>query len=174
MKKVLVLAALLAFSIAPLWAQDAPAPKPKYWTAEALTTLIFRQTSLTDWAAGGYGSAQFGSTLDAKANYAKDRITFNNRLQMAYGFTQTFGVGFQKNADDIILNDELGYLLSKGFSGTLTYTFKSQISPGYVGNIGSDIVSRFFAPATMILGAGATWKYKGLSVTFSPLTGSVL
>ena len=25
----------------------------------------------------------------------------------------------------------------------------------------------------MILGAGATWKYKGLSVTLSPLTGSV-
>ena len=64
-------------------------------------------------------------------------------------------------------------MLNKGFSGTLSYTFKSQISPGYAGNIGSDIVSRFFATATMILGAGATWKYKGLAVTFTPLTGNV-
>ena len=175
MKKVIILAVMTLLLAFPAAAQDTAAPTTKvsHWTAEALTTLSFRQTSLTDWAAGGFGSAQFGSTLDAKANYAKDKITFNNRLQVAYGFTQTFGVGFQKNADYIILNDELGYLLSKGFSGTLTYTFKSQISPGYAGNIGSDIVSRFFAPATMSLGAGATWKYKGLSVTFSPLTGSV-
>jgi len=172
MKKVFILAALVMLGALSAAAQDA-APKPSHWTAEALTTLSFKQTSLTDWAAGGNGSADFGSTIDAKANYAKDKITFNNRLQMAYGFTQTFGVGFKKNADYIILNDELGYTLGKGFSGTLGYSFKSQISPGYSGNIGSDVVSRFFAPATMTLGAGATWTNGGLSVTFTPLTGNV-
>lgn len=173
MKKVIILTALVLLGALSASAQEAAAPKPRYWTAEALTTLSFKQTSLTDWAAGGNGSATFGSTIDAKANYAKEKITFNNRLQMAYGFTQTFGVGFQKSADYIILNDELGYALGKGFRGTLGYSFKSQISPGYSGNIGSDIVSRFFAPATMTLGAGANWTHKGLSVTFTPLTGNV-
>lgn len=175
MKKVIVLAALFILGFVPMIAQEAaPAPKVSHWKAEALTTLTFGQTSLTDWAAGGNGSATFGSTIDAKANYAKEKITFNNRLQMAYAFTQTFGVGFQKSADYIILNDELGYALGKGFSGTMNYAFKSQFSPGYAGNIGSsDIVSRFFAPATMTLGAGATWKHKGLSITLTPLTGNV-
>ena len=175
MKKVFILAALALLNILPAIAQEAAAPAPKvsHWVAEAVTTLSFKQTSLTDWAAGGNGSATFGSTIDAKANYAKDKITFNNRLQMAYGFTQTFGVGFQKSADYIILNDELGYALGKGFSSTLGYSFKSQISPGYAGVVGSDIVSRFFAPATMTLGAGATWTHKGLSITFTPLTGNV-
>ena len=176
MKKVIILAALVVLGTLSATAQEAaaPAPKPSHWVAEALTTLTFGQTSLTDWAAGGNGSATFGSTIDAKANYAKEKITFNNRLQMAYAFTQTFGVGFQKSADYIILNDELGYALGKGFSGTMNYAFKSQFSPGYAGNIGSsDIVSRFFAPATMTLGAGATWKHKGLSITLTPLTGNV-
>ncbi|MBQ7253286.1 MAG: DUF3078 domain-containing protein [Bacteroidales bacterium] len=173
MKKVFILAALALMIVLPCTAQEAAAPKPNYWTAEALTTLSFRQTSLIDWAAGGNGSATFGSTIDAKADYAKDKITFKNRLQMAYGFTQTFGVGFQKNADYIILNDDLGYTLKNGFSGSLGYSFKSQISPGYSGNIGSDIVSRFFAPATMSLGAGVSWEHKGIKIVFTPLTGNV-
>ncbi len=172
MKRFIAIAAVALLTAAAASAQDA-APKPKYWTTEAITTLSFKQTSLTDWAAGGNGSAAFGSTLDAKANYAKDKITFNNRLQVAYGFTQTFGVGFQKNADYILLNNGFGYSLGGKFSATLDYSFKSQISPGYAGNIGSDVVSRFFSPANMTLGAGATWTHKGLSVTFSPLTGNV-
>jgi len=174
MKKGLILAAMALLCLLPAAAQEvAPKPKPNYWKSEATTTLAFKQTSLIDWAAGGNGSASFGSTVDAKANYAKGKITFNNQLQMAYGFTQTFGVGFQKNADYIILNDELGYALGGHFKGTLGYAFKSQISPGYASTVGTDIVSRFFSPATMTLGAGATWANKGLSVTFTPLTGNV-
>ena len=172
MKKSLTLLLLLLSSFFTATAQEA-AKKPNYWTAWAITTLSFKQTSLTDWAAGGNGSASFGSTIDANANYAKEKITFTNRLQMAYGFTQTFGVGFQKNADYIVLNNNLGYTLKGNFSGTLEYSFKSQISPGYSSIIGSDVVSRFFAPATMTLGAGANWTHKGLSVTFTPLTGNV-
>lgn len=172
MKRFIAIAAAAFLTAAAVSAQEA-APKPNYWATEATTTLSFKQTSLIDWAAGGNGSATFGSTIDAKANYAKDKITFDNRLQMAYGFTQTFGVGFQKNADYILLNDKLGYSLGGKFKSTLSYSFKSQISPGYAGNIGSDIVSRFFAPATMTLGAGATWSVKGLSLSFDPLTGGV-
>ena len=172
MKKSLTLLLLLISSLFTANAQEA-AKKPDYWNAWAVTTLSFKQTSLLDWAAGGNGSASFGSTIDANANYAKDKITFTNRLQMAYGFTQTFGVGFQKNADYIILNNNLGYTLKGNFSGTLGYSFKSQISPGYSNNIGSEVVSRFFSPATMSLGAGASWSYKGFSITFTPLTGNV-
>jgi hypothetical protein len=172
MKKSLTLLLLLISSLFTANAQEA-AKKPDYWTAWAITTLSFKQTSLTDWAAGGNGSASFGSTIDANANYAKEKITFTNRLQMAYGFTQTFGVGFQKNADYIVLNNNLGYTLKGNFSGTLEYSFKSQISPGYASIIGSDVVSRFFAPATMTLGAGASWSHKGIGVTFTPLTGNV-
>ncbi len=174
MKKgiLLILGALL--SLLPLSAQEVKKEtKPKYWVGEATTTLSFKQTSLMDWAAGGNGSATFGSTIDAKADYAKDKITIKNHLQMAYGFTQTFGVGFQKSADYIILNDEFGYALSNRFKGTLGYSFKSQISPGYASNIGSDIVSRFFSPASMTLGAGATWSTKAVSVTLTPVTGNV-
>ncbi len=174
MKKGILIIAGVLFSLLPISAQEAKKDaKPKYWTGEATTTLSFKQTSLMDWAAGGNGSATFGSTIDAKANYAKERITFKNHLQMAYGFTQTFGVGFQKNADYIILNDELGYALDNKFRGTINYSFKSQISPGFASTIGTDVVSRFFSPASMSIGSGAAWSFKTLSVSLTPVTGNV-
>ena len=149
--------------------------KPKYWNKWMATTLSFRQTSLTDWASGGNSSAVFGSTLDANANYAKDRITFNNRLRAAYGFTQTFGVGFQKSADYIIMDNLVGYKIKGKYSATLNYNFNSQLTPGYSSSTfgTGDIVSRFLSPATMSLGAGATFTHKKLEITLTPATGQV-
>ncbi|MBP9986828.1 MAG: DUF3078 domain-containing protein [Bacteroidales bacterium] len=148
--------------------------KPDYWKKWMDTSLSFKQTSLTDWAAGGNSSATFGTTLDANANYAKGRITFNNRLRAAYGFTQTFGVGFQKSADYLIIDNLLGYKIKGKYSATLNYSMDTQMTPGYSSTYGTgDIVSRFFSPAKMSLGAGATFTHKGLEVTLTPLTGQV-
>lgn len=148
--------------------------KPNYWNKWMATSLSFRQTSLTDWAAGGNSSATFGTTLDANANYAKDRITFNNRVQAAYGFTQTFGVGFQKSSDYLKVDNLLGYKIKGKYSATLNYHMDTQFTPGYPSVYGTgDIVSRFFSPAKMQLGAGATFTHKGIEVTFTPLTGQV-
>ncbi len=148
--------------------------KPNYWNKWMATSLSFRQTSLTDWAAGGNSSATFGTTLDANANYAKDRITFNNRVQAAYGFTQTFGVGFQKSSDYLKVDNLLGYKIKGKYSATLNYHMDTQFTPGYPSVYGTgDIVSRFFSPAKMQLGAGATFTHKGIEITLTPLTGQV-
>lgn len=172
MKKVIAIIICLICFAGVTSAQEAA--KPKYWNKWMATSLSFRQTSLTDWAAGGNSSAVFGTTLDANANYAKDRVTFNNRLRAAYGFTQTFGVGFQKTSDYLIMDNLLGYKIKGKYSATLNYSMDSQLSPGYSSIYGTgDIVSRFFSPAKMQLGAGATFTHKGLEVTLTPLTGQV-
>ena len=42
--------------------------KPDYWTNTLVTQLGFSQVSLTDWAAGGYGSIALNTYINGKAN----------------------------------------------------------------------------------------------------------
>ena len=65
-------------------------PKPRYWTNSLLTKLDFGQTSLTNWAAGGYNNVTLKSFIDANANYKKKDLFFNNRLQLDYGFLYSY------------------------------------------------------------------------------------
>ena len=66
--------------------QEAPAPKPNYWTNSVELAIGINQTQLSNWAAGGYNTITLNSGLDAKADYAKDLASWTNRLQMQYGF----------------------------------------------------------------------------------------
>ena len=66
---------------------DAPevAPeveKPKYWTSSLMTNLNVGQTSLTNWAAGGDNTVSFQGFIDGNANYARNEMFWNNRLQL--------------------------------------------------------------------------------------------
>ena len=59
--------------------------KPKYWTTGLSTQLGFSQVGITQWADGANQSISFNSFIDAFANYAKDKIIWETRLQLAYG-----------------------------------------------------------------------------------------
>nr|MCR4910342.1 DUF3078 domain-containing protein [Bacteroidales bacterium] len=66
--------------------EEAVAPKPKYWTNSLSVSLGVNNTQLKNWAAGGYNTITLASALDAKADYKKDLMSWNNRLQLDYGF----------------------------------------------------------------------------------------
>ena len=109
MKKELI-TILLSFAILPVSAQElltdaqkaaaeaamaidrAPVPEApkepasKYWKNSLQTKLDLGQTSLTNWAAGGYNTVSLKTFIDANANYSKDEMFWNNRLQLDYGF----------------------------------------------------------------------------------------
>ena len=74
-----------AMAIAGAPVAEVKVPKPRYWTNSLLTKIDFGQTNLTNWAAGGYNSVTLKSFIDANANYKKDELFFNNRLQLDYG-----------------------------------------------------------------------------------------
>ena len=79
-------AAEAAAAIAEAPQEEAPQPKPVYWTKSLMTNLNFAQTKLRDWAAGGNDNYTMTGYLDANANYAKEKMIWNNRLQVDYGF----------------------------------------------------------------------------------------
>ena len=176
--------------------------KPDYWTESLKTNIKFGQTSLTNWAAGGDNTVTLQAFVDGNANYKKDDLFWNNRLQLDYGFVYASSKPIlQKSDDRIYLESKLGYKNAemRNFSFSANYDFKSQFSTGYDYltpavpdgyesledlkhkdkiNLWKDarkVKSGFLAPAYTNLALGIDLKpWKWLSLNFAPLTGGVV
>ena len=169
--------------------------KPKYWTSSLKTNVSLGQTSLTNWAAGGDNTVSLAAFIDANANYKKNEMFWNNRLQLDYGFLYASSKPIiQKNTDRIYLESKWGYKTEamKNFSFSANYDFKSQFAPGYEYKTPSveglenlpmkdkvqawmdarKPLSGILSPAYTNLALGIDWTpAKWLSVNFAPLTG---
>ncbi len=155
-----------------------PVTPPKFWTKGMLTALGFSQVSLTNWAAGGSGSIALNSDVNAHANYAKGDMFWDNRVQLAYGFIQSFEDGYRKSDDKIILDSKWGYKAVNKFYFSANFNFRSQFSPGFeYKSDAMNKVSQFLAPAYLSLGLGIDFKPgngKEFSLNFAPFTGNLV
>ena len=182
-------AAEAAAAIAEAPQEEAPQPKPVYWTKSLMTNLNFAQTKLWDWAAGGNDNYTMTGYVDANANYAKDKMIWNNRLQVDYGFLYSSDKPiFQKVKDRIYFESKWGYETPiQHLSYSANFDFKTQIDNNYTygtPNVPSgeptqqdwldarELKSGFLAPAYSTLGLGLLWTPKPwLSLNVAPLTG---
>lgn len=180
-------AADAAAAIAEAPQEEVPAPKPVYWTKSLMTNLNFAQTLLRDWAAGGSNNYTMTGYVDANANYAKDKMIWNNRLQIDYGFLYSADKPIlQKVKDRIYFESKWGYETPiQHLSYSANFDFKTQIDNNY--NYGTPSVkdptvadwkaartlkSGLFSPAYASLGLGLLWTPKPwFSLNVAPLTG---
>ncbi len=124
--------AVAAFTSAP--AEEVPAAKPKYWDHSFTFDIGVNQTSLYNWAAGGFDNISLSTGLDAKAHYVRERVTWKNRLQMQYGFiwSQDKSYILQKSNDRIYLESKFSYKTpSEKWNWTASYDFRSQFTDSY-------------------------------------------
>ena len=172
--------------------------KPNYWTSSLKTNINMGQTGLTNWAAGGDNTISMAAFIDANANWKKEEMFWNNRLQLDYGFLYASSKPIlQKSTDRIYLESKWGYKTEKmqNVYFSANYDFKSQFSTGYdykspgstKNEAGEDLIGRdlrhvwkdarvlksgFLAPAYTNLALGIDWKpAKWLSINLAPLTG---
>lgn len=90
------------------------APKPDYWNKSLMTNLNFVQSSFTNWAKGGYNNYALSTYIDGNANWKKDEMYWNNRLQLDYGFLYSADKPIiQKNKDRILFESTWGYKAAK-------------------------------------------------------------
>jgi hypothetical protein len=125
-------AAAAAVAEAPVVKQKVE--KSKYWEESLKTNIKFGQTSLTNWAAGGDNTVTLQAFIDGNANYKKNDLFWNNRLQLDYGFVYASSKPIlQKSNDRIYLESKFGYKNAsmKNFSLSVNYDFKSQFNTGY-------------------------------------------
>lgn len=178
-------------------AEDVPVvpEKPKYWTESVLTNINFGQTWLDNWAAGGYNSVTLAGNVDAKAGYAKDKMIWNNRLQLDYGFLYSADKPiFQKNKDRIYFESKWGYETPiRHLAYSASFDFKTQFGDNYNYVTPSDALfekypdnpakawkeaakdnlkSGLTSPAYTNLGIGLLWTpAPWFSLNVAPLTG---
>lgn len=164
-------------------AQEAK-EKPQYWQNSFQFDLGFSQTGLWNWAAGGYNTVMLNTGIDAKANYARNLVSWNNRLQLQYGFLWSADKKnlLQKSNDLIYLESRLAYKTSKTskWNYTASFDFRSQFSESYdsykldetTQEWKGKLKSGFISPANTNIALGMEWTPTDwFNVNLAPLTG---
>ncbi|WP_167608984.1 DUF3078 domain-containing protein [Maribellus sediminis] len=168
MKKLLIVLLLFPFA---LYAQDAV--KDTLWTTSGSTTLNFSQVSLSNWAAGGKSSMSGLFMINYAANYKKDKLSWDNSVDLRYGFIKEKDDDSRKSDDLMEFTSKLGIEAGESkwyYSGLLS--FKSQFASGY--NYDKDPkeeISKFMAPGYLTAALGMDYKTDDLSVMLAPVTG---
>ena len=176
-------------------AQDVPAAveKPTYWANSVLNQINFGQTSLWNWAAGGYNNYTLAAAIDANANYAKGKTIWNNRLQLDYGFLYSADKPIlQKTKDRIYFESKWGYDTPvRHLYYSANFDFKTQFNDNWKYGTPKNaegqepsiddwlnartLMSDFLSPAYTNFGLGLLWTPKPwLAVNFSPLTADLV
>lgn len=144
------------------------------WKKGGLLTLTFSQVSLSNWAAGGENSFSGNSIVNAFANYKKEKISWDNTLDLGYGIMKQGEQDIRKTDDKIDFSSKFGRKLSTTSFAAALLNFKSQFMPGYNYPDDSTVISNFLAPGYLLFAAGYDFK-KGdwLSLFLAPVTGKM-
>lgn len=136
------------------------------WKKAVQTGINVNQASFSDnWKGGGVNSLALGTFFNGKLSFAdKKKITFDNDLQLAYGFIQNQGQSSRKSTDKIFLDSKLGYNLSKYWNLFISVNFLSQFDAGFeykkdsLGVEHESLISKFMAPGYLTSSIGVEYK----------------
>jgi hypothetical protein len=134
-----------------------------YWRRSLSAGANVNQSSFSsNWKAGGINSIALGLFLNAKANYLRDRTSWDNSTELQYGLIKNAGQDMRKSLDRIFLDSKVGYKLSGHWNGFLSGNFITQFAPGYIYDTdaaGSDsLISNLMAPAFLTFAIGFEYK----------------
>lgn len=143
-----------------------------YWKRNGDFTLNFSQVSFSNWAAGGKNSVSGVALYNYAANYLKDRLAWDNSLNLGYGLLKEGSGSMIKSEDKLEFSSKAGYKMapeSKWFySGLLN--FRTQFANGYKYPDTDNKISTLFAPAYLSFALGADYKPSDkFSLFLSPL-----
>ena len=147
---------------------------PKIWRLGGLYSLTINQGALSNWAAGGdKSSLAITSFLNLFAYYKKGKSSWDNNLELAYGFVNTTSLGSRKADDRIDFLSKYGYEIAPKLYASGLFNFRSQFTEGYSypANDPKVLTSGFLAPAYILLSAGLDYKpTDNFSLFLSPIT----
>lgn len=149
---------------------SAAADTASGWKFSGLTGLTFGQTSLTNWKAGGDNTISGNATLNLTANYRNEKWFWDNTLFTEFGMIYSSANDWQKAADKVNLTSVGGRSISKYWSFSALFNFKTQFAKGYDYPDKDKYLSTFMAPAYADLALGFTYKPNAnYSLFLSPL-----
>jgi hypothetical protein len=146
----------------------------KYFKYGGFSSFTFNHISLTNWSAGGENALSSTAILSLFGNYKKDKIIWDNTIDLGYGLLKNGRRETQKNEDKIELNSKLGYKAVDNIYYSALFNFRSQFRPGFIFPTDSTQlkVSQFMAPGYLSFGLGMDYKpIDYFSLYLSPATG---
>ncbi|HYG19880.1 MAG TPA: DUF3078 domain-containing protein [Ohtaekwangia sp.] len=147
---------------------DAQIVRPdtlSHWKKKLVFNLNVNQASFSsNWKSGGINSIGLNSLFNYKANYAKDLNSWDNEIDLGFGFVNNSGQGYRKTVDRIFLDTKYGYKISDHWHLFSSLNFLSQFSKGYnyvtddTGEEQAMMISDFLAPAFITAALGFEYK----------------
>jgi len=148
--------------------------KDSSWTHGGTANLTYSSVSFRHWAAGGDNAISFNGLFSAYANYAKDKIIWNNQIDLGFGMSKIGAADFIKNDDRLELQSKFGYAISKKLYYSLLSNFRSQFAPAFNAPGSNQLVADFLSPAYQTLSVGIDYNAsKHLSFLIAPLTSKL-
>ena len=168
LRKLLILTCI-ALTLVKVNAQT-PLDTVKHFVFGGFTSLTFNQVSLSNWVAGGEDALSATGILNLFGKYKKEKIAWDNSLDLGYSFLKSGSQGLRKNEDKMEFNSILGYKAVEKLYYSVLLNYRSQFTNGYKYPNDSVIVSRFNAPGYLSLSLGLDYKPNDFfSVYLSPI-----
>ncbi len=148
---------LLTASLASFGQEPSTDPDTLIWKKKLNFSVNLNQASFSsNWKAGGINAFGFNSLFNYKANYKKDRNSWDNDIDLAFGFVNNSGQGYRKTMDRIFLDTKYGYELGDIWSLYSSLNFSSQFADGYIYTADNEaqLISGVFAPAFITASLG--------------------
>jgi hypothetical protein len=134
-----------------------------YWKKAFQGSLNFNQASFSDnWTSGGVNSIGFNTMINYKANYLKGKKSWDNEIDLLFGFLNNDGQNYRKNTDRIYLDTKYGHALSSKWNMYGSLNLLTQFAKGYnyeKDSLDQDVsilVSEFMAPGFFT----ASWGFE--------------
>ncbi len=134
------------------------------WKKKFLINLNVNQAAFSsNWKGGGVNSIGLNGLLNYTANYSKNRDSWDNQIDLAYGFVNNSGQGYRKTIDRLYLDTKYGYKLNDDWGLFASLNFASQFAEGHRydkdanGVEQATLISDFLAPAFITLAIGAEY-----------------
>ena len=125
-----------------------------YWKHNFKGSLNFNQAAFSqNWTAGGVNSIGLNALMNYKANYLKGKHSWDNEIDLLYGFINNDGQGYRKNNDRIYIDTKYGHKISSKWNTYGSLTILTQFAEGYKyeedAQTGEEVatkISSFMAP----------------------------
>jgi hypothetical protein len=158
MNKPLTRVLVMLMALTPLISQGQDTLQ--LWKRKLTFAININQAAFSsNWKAGGVNSFGFNSLYNYKANYKKNRTSWDNEVDLAFGFVNNKGQGYRKTIDRVFLDTKVGHDINKNWAWFTALSLLTQFSEGY--NYNDDgtktLISDALAPAFITNAWGAEY-----------------
>lgn len=156
----LLFLSVYSLSITYLCAQQDSVPVDPLWKKKLVVSFNFNQSAFSsNWKAGGINSVGLNGLFNYKANYKKEKASWNNEFDFLYGFINNEGQGFRKTLDRIFIDSRYGYKLNEKWDMAIAGNFITQFSGGFDFSTEPEtLISDYLAPAFLTTTLGFEYK----------------